>query len=340
MERDVSIVGATGYAGAELCALLARHPRVRLASLFSGPDGERAAFESLHPSLVGRVGPDVAPFSLEALLSEGADLVFLATPHETSAAVAPRLLEAGSVVIDLSGAFRLPHAEDYPRWYRFEHPAPGLLSSAVYGLTEWCDGALAGARLVANPGCYATAVLLALKPLRPLLAEGVPVVCDAMSGVSGAGKRRELAYSFAELSGNVRAYGVGTHRHEPEMRAHLGLAPEAPFAFVPHLLPAVRGILATLHVPLADDATGESVAAAFDAAYRGRPFVTVRTPGDLPDLRSVVGTPRAAVGFSIPRDRRRAVVVCVIDNLLKGAASQAVQNMNRVFGWDETEGLA
>ena len=337
-----AVVGATGYSGAELCALLWRHPRAEIVSVFSSGrgDGRSIPFERLHPLLGGAAGPDAEPFSEKRLAQSRPDVVFLATPNETSAELAPRILELGAKVVDISGAFRLRDAAAYPKWYGFEHPAPSLLDEAVYGLTEWCGGELAGARLVANPGCYPTSVLLALRPVFALLAKGQPLICDSVSGVSGAGKKSEVAYSFSELDGNFKAYGVGVHRHEPEMRQGLGLSEDAPFVFVPHLLPVVRGLLTTLHVSFADPQTQETLAAAYAKAYERAPFVRVRAAGELPELRDVVGTPRADIGFTVLRGGRRGVLVSALDNLLKGAASSAVQNMNRVFGHPETEGLA
>lgn len=337
----VSVVGATGYVGAELVALLARHPGVALSALFSGNGGAARPFASLHRSLAGRSGPAVQSLDVDALLEGAPDVVFLATPHETSAELVPLLLdwEPGLRIVDLSGAFRLACAEDYRGWYGFAHPRPALLAEAVYGLTEWNGEELATARLVANPGCYPTSVLLGLKPLAALLDPSVAVICDCKSGVSGAGKRTELAFSFAELYGNLKAYGAGTHRHEPEMRQQLGLSADAPFVFVPHLLPAVRGILSTLHVAFGRPVAAEEIAEAYAAAYAKCPLIDVCPAGSLPELNSVVGTPRAAIGFILLPGGRRAVVVSVLDNLLKGAASQAVQNLNRMVGCDETMGL-
>ncbi|HEX7614643.1 MAG TPA: N-acetyl-gamma-glutamyl-phosphate reductase [Thermoanaerobaculia bacterium] len=337
----VAVLGAAGYSGAELCVLLARHPHAEIVSVFSSAKKETrpVPFARLHPMLGGTAGPEAGPFSHERLVASRPDVVFLATPNETSAGIAPKILESGAKVIDISGAFRLRQAADYPRWYGFEHPAAALLGEAVYGLTEWCGEELAGARLVANPGCYATSVLLALKPLLSFLAPGEPVICDSKSGVSGAGKRSDVAYSFAELDGNFKAYGVGSHRHEPEMRQELGLPGEAPFVFVPHLLPVVRGILSTLYVSFRPGVSPADVAAAY-ARYHGLPFVSVRPAGELPELNDVVGTPRAEIGFVFLPGGRRGVLVSVIDNLLKGAASQALQNMNRMFGHPETEGLS
>lgn len=341
MGTRVSVVGATGYSGGELCAILARHPRAELAGLFSSGSGKGGdtPFERLHPSLRGRSGPPARPFSVAELLSDRPEVAFLATPNEVSAEAAPPLLEAGVKVIDVSGAYRLRDASLYPAWYGFEHPAPSLLAEAVYGLTEWCGPELDRARLVANPGCYPTSVLLALKPLRELLDLSSPLVCDSKSGVSGAGKKADVAFSFTELAGNFKAYGIGAHRHEPEMRQELGVDADAPFSFVPHLLPVVRGILSTLHVVFARPVTAAEVTAAFEKAYPAAPLVSLLPAGKLPELADVAGTPRAAIGFTLLAGGRRGVVVSAIDNLLKGAASQAVQNFNRLSGYPETEGL-
>jgi N-acetyl-gamma-glutamyl-phosphate reductase len=336
-----SVLGATGYSGGELCAILARHPRVSVASVFSSgkKDAKPVPFARLHPSLGGRRGPAAEAFTLEALAASRPDVVFLATPNETSAEVAASVLALGAKVIDISGAFRLRDAADYPKWYGFEHPSPALLAEAVYGLTEWCGPELSGARLVANPGCYPTSVLLALRPVLSLLEPGAPVVADSKSGVSGAGKKADVAFSFSELAGNFKAYGVGSHRHEPEMRQELGLSGRR--AVRVRRASAAGGerhpLDAPRHVPrrrLARRRRGRI------RALRERPFVSVRPAGDLPDLACVVGTPRAEIGFAVLPGGRRGVIVSAIDNLLKGAASQAVQNMNGVFGFPETEGLA
>ena len=340
MKKRVSIAGATGYSGGELTALLARHPHAEIAGVYSSGAGKETPFGRLHPSHRKTQGPTARPLSVEAVLEGTPDAVFLATPNEVSAEVTAPLVDAGVTVIDLAGSFRLRDAAAYPTWYGFAHPAPGLLSGAVYGLTEWCGDELTGARLVANPGCYPTSVLLAQKPLRPLLDLALPLVCDSKSGVSGAGKKSDLAFSFTELAGNFKAYGVGGHRHEPEMRQELGVPADAPFSFVPHLLPVARGILSTMHVVFSRPVTGGEVSALFEKAYALAPFVSVLPEGSLPELADVVMTPRAAIGFVLKGGGKRAVVVSAIDNLLKGAASQAVQNFNRVFSFPETEGLS
>lgn len=337
--KRVSVVGAAGYVGAELCALLARHNGVKLVGVSSSSEGEEGDFASLHPALARREGPPVQRFQLETLLGNSPDCAFLAIPHETSAQLVPRLLAQGLTVIDLSGAYRLKDVSGYPQWYEFSHPCPELLPDAVYGLTEWCDGRLPGCRLVANPGCYATSILMALKPLTPFLEFQEPLICDSKSGISGAGKRKELSYSFTELSGNFRAYSAGRHRHEPEIRQELGLSTDTPLVFVPHLLPVIRGILSTLYVSFHKPVTVAMVSEAYHRAYVHSPFVQVHPAGELPELKAVVGTPRMEIGFVLLSGGRRAVIISVLDNLLKGAASQAVQNFNHVFGFDETEGL-
>ena len=337
MSTRVCIVGTTGYAGAELAAQLARHGGVSLVGLFSGPGGATVPFAAVHPALRGRSGPEVVPLDRPRLAAAEPELVFLATPTEVSLELVPELLARGIKVIDLSGAFRLRDRAAFERWYGLPHSAPALLAQAAYGLSEWWPPAR-GTALVANPGCYPTATLLGLLPLRDVL-EG-PIVCDAKSGASGAGRTRNPAHSFAELDGDVRAYSLGGHRHEPEMRQGLGLEADAPFTFVPHLLPVVRGLMATIHVGFRAPMTTSDVAALFAARYADDPVVGVRSAGEAPALRDVVGTPRAEIGFAVAPGGRRAVIVSVIDNLLKGAASQAVQNMNHVLGFAPIEGLA
>ncbi len=338
--KVVSIVGASGYVGAELCALLSGHPKVRLVGLFSNSEGEPKTFESLHPALVGKEGPSIQQFEIKKLLADSPDCVFLATPSEVSAELVPLLLEKGITVIDLSGAYRLKTAEQYLRWYGFSHPQPTLLAEAIYGLTEWCCENLNGTRLIANPGCYPTSVLLALKPLSAIIDFSQPLICDCKSGVSGAGKRKDFSYSFGEISDNFKAYCAGVHRHEVEIRQELGLPAEAPFLFVPHLLPVFRGIFSTIYVTLQKHTTAEEITETYSRAYCNSTFVRVRPEGKLPELKDVAGTPRVEIGFILLANGRRMVIVSVLDNLLKGAASQAVQNFNWLFGFDETEGLA
>ena len=312
----VAIVGATGYAGVELSSILSHHKGAKLVGTFD------------------------SKFTIEALNAVTPEVVFLATPNEVSAEVAPKLVEAGMRVIDLSGAFRLKDENLYPTWYGFKHEKPALLEEAVYGLTEWCNGELKKARLVANPGCYPTSVLLALRPLTYLIDRDQPVICDSKSGVSGAGKKSDLAYSFTELFGNFKAYVVGQHRHEPEIRQGLKLGDRTTLVFVPHLLPTARGILSTIHVGFTRPISNEEMTEFYANAYANAPFVKVLPAGELPELKNVVNRNHAEIGFQLLQGGRRAVIVSVIDNLLKGAASQAVQNFNRMYGFSEAEGLA
>jgi N-acetyl-gamma-glutamyl-phosphate reductase len=312
----VAIAGATGYAGAELQKLLARHQFAKISAAFSSES-----------------------FSVDAVIESEAEVVFLATPNEVSAEVAPALLDRGMKVIDLSGAFRLGEPGLYPSWYGFAHARPELLGEAVYGLPEWCNGELKKARLIANPGCYPTSILLALRPVAYLIDRTQPVICDAKSGVSGAGKKSDVAYSFTELFGNFKAYGVGQHRHEPEIRQGLHLGERATLVFVPHLLPTDRGIYSTMHIGFTHAVSAEELSAIYANAYANAPFVRVLAPGVMPELKDVVNTPFCELGFTLLNGGRRAVIVSVIDNLLKGAASQAVQNFNRMQGYAETEGL-
>lgn len=313
---SVAVAGATGYAGMELVRILGKHAHGELVAKFSGES-----------------------FSVAAVVASGAEVVFLATPNEVSAEAAPQLLDAGVKVIDLSGAFRLGEPSLYPSWYGFAHHRPELLAEAVYGLPEWCNGELKKARLVANPGCYPTSILLALRPITYLIDRTQPVICDAKSGVSGAGKKADVAYSFTELFGNFKAYGVGTHRHEPEIRQGLHLGERTPLVFVPHLIPTPRGIYSTMHVGFTHSVSEDELANLYASAYADKPFVKILPAGNVPELKDVVNTPYAEIGFTLLQGGRRAVIVSVIDNLLKGAASQAVQNFNRMCGYAETEGL-
>jgi N-acetyl-gamma-glutamyl-phosphate reductase len=329
----VAVVGASGFTGKECLRLLAQHPSVDRVLAMSGR--ERA--EGKPVSYAGALQePPLAPF--DAALLRGLDAVFLCTPHEASAELAADLCEEVRTVIDLSAAYRLADPGLYPAHYAFEHPHPDLLPRAVYGLTEWARPALRGAALIANPGCYVTSVLL---PLKALVAKGcldptADVIADCKSGVSGAGKTLGPSTHFAAVHDDFRAYAVGQHRHEPEIRAH---APGARVYFTPHLLPVFRGILATLHVRPARGLGAGDLRAALRAHYEGEPFVAVHDEADgLPCLSQVQGSNRCHIGVAAHDDR--AVVVSCLDNLIKGASGQAVQNMNVALGLPETHGLS
>jgi N-acetyl-gamma-glutamyl-phosphate reductase len=325
----IAVIGATGFAGQELVRLLARHPRVTLAMATAS---QAASAPRRLPALARLWDGEVRPLDLAAVAT-GADAAFLALPEAASAEVGPRLLEAGLRVVDLSGAFRLRHASARTRWY----PAtPALPDGIAYGLTEFEKEAIHDARLVANPGCYPTASLLALLPLQNagLLAADGDIVIDAKSGISGAGKAATERTHFSENHGSVAAYGAFGHRHTPEMEQAL----RRTVTFVPHLVPLDRGILASNYVRLAPGVTTAAVTRAFEQAYAAAPFVRL-TGSDLPEIKHVAWTNFCDIGWKVDEAHGRALVVSVIDNLVKGAAGSAVQNLNVMCGFDECAGL-
>jgi N-acetyl-gamma-glutamyl-phosphate reductase len=323
----VGIAGATGYAGQELVRILARHPAVRLTTAMSS-----AATSTARPlPALARIWDGaVVPLDVDQLVRD-ADIVFLALPEAASAELAPQLLERGRRVIDLSGAFRIRGDADRRRWY----PATATLpAGTVYGFSEGRQAAIADARLVSNPGCYPTAALLALAPLSAAGVLEGPIVVDAKSGISGAGKAPSDRTHFSENHGSVAAYGVFSHRHAAEIEQELS----APVTFVPHLVPLDRGILETIYASLRHGTTAAQVAEVLQAAYATAPFV--RLTGDtLPEIKHVAHTNFCDIGWKVDEERRRIVLVAVIDNLVKGAAGSAVQNLNILLGLDERTGL-
>lgn len=337
-----AVLGATGYAGREVLTLLARHPRVRVTALMSsGRDGKKAfPIEQSHLSLRGRFAVPCGALDLEDLATAEPEVVFLATPHETSHDIVPPLLAAGIRIVDLSGAYRLKDATAYARWYGFAHEAAEALAEAVYGLPELAGPAIAKARLVANPGCYATSAILALAPLLKSgwvdVARGI--IADSKSGASGAGRSPSDKLHFAEVNENCRAYGLFHHRHVPEMLQALQLDAES-FTFSPHLLPITRGILSTVYVRLARPAEREEVENLFTQFYAPAPLVRVYTGGALPEISAVANTPYADLGFALDAASGRLIIISALDNLGKGAASQAIQNMNLMFGFPQETGL-
>lgn len=328
--RSIAILGASGYSGVELTRLAALHPDLDLQVCSSDRwIGQSVAARTGVPSEVRYVSPDRA---IELAL--GCSLVFCATPAEVSHDAVPRLVastSSGPVVIDLSGAFRLRDACAYARHYGFTHRHERLLQQAVYGLPELGRAAIAGAKLIANPGCYATAIQLAFAPIRAF-ARG-PFVVDAVSGVTGAGRKATEEMSFAEIYGDVRAYRTLRHQHAPEIAQGL----QAPVTFVPHLVPLARGILATCHAEVPGNVSDEDIAAAFAERYANEPFVEVAASADAVAIHDVVGTNRCKLGWT--RQDDRLVVVAALDNLVKGAAGQAMQNANLALGLAETMGL-
>ncbi|HEX5481390.1 MAG TPA: N-acetyl-gamma-glutamyl-phosphate reductase [Terriglobia bacterium] len=338
----VAVAGATGYAGGELIAILARHPGAKIVRLMSSGRGgsEARPVSDSHPALRGVALVPVSPLNLEALHPADVDLVFLATPHEASLELGPQLLNLGLRVVDLSGAFRLKDASLYPRWYGFEHHAAPALAEAVYGLPELNAPAIRQARLVANPGCYPTSAVLGLAPLLQagMIDVEAGIICDAKSGATGAGRSLKDDLLFSSVNENCRAYGAFKHRHTPEMLQALNLSGEN-FTFTPHLLPLNRGLLSTIYVRLRRSSEREEVVRIFQDFYAGAPLVRVYEDGKLPEIQAVANTQYADIGFAMESSSRRLVIVSAIDNLGKGAAGQAVQNMNLMMGWAEDAAL-
>jgi N-acetyl-gamma-glutamyl-phosphate reductase len=323
----VGIVGFSGYSGAELVSILSRHPDVEPVLLEHREAEDR-------PRPINYQGPRRLP------ISEKLPLVFLATPPEVSLDLTPGLLDAGSKVIDLSGAFRLGTLENYQRWYKSKHPHPELLAEAVYGLPEFYRDKIAGKRLISNPGCYPTAANLAL---RPLLEAGVidrqaGIVCDAKSGVSGAGRKPSLKTSFVEVTENFSAYAVLEHRHVPEILRTSGLE-ERELSFTAQLIPIERGILETIYFRATEGLNELKVTKIYLQRFLNDHFVRIYPAGQFPDLRAVARTNFCDIGVRVDESTGRAVVVSAIDNLVKGAAGMAVQNMNLALGFPETAGL-
>jgi N-acetyl-gamma-glutamyl-phosphate reductase len=324
---EAAVVGASGYAGQELCKLLLGHPSIELKAVHSARPGAAAGDAPVAGAPMQSV--------LQADSFKGLDAVFLCTPHGVATPHVRAALDAGAHVVDLSADLRLKNQVAWEAAYGQPHPATDLLDAAVYGLVEHNRESIKGSRLVANPGCYPTSVLLPLLPLfeAQQISSTGPIIADAKSGVSGAGKAPTDTTLYHNVVENFRAYGVGTHRHAPEIAEH---ADCDRIVFVPHLLPCFRGILTTLYLPPAAGATEDSARAALAQAYAGEPLVKVLESG-IPALRDVQNSPRCHMGVASANGS--LVVVSVIDNLLKGAASQALQNMNLMLGLDEVEGL-
>ena len=333
MTTPVGIVGFRGYSGAELVGILERHPHVEPVLLeHRDAEGE--------PRPLGHPGPRREPFTSDAVRAAGLQVVFLATPPDASLEATPPLLEAGVKVIDLSGAYRLGTVENYQRWYKEPHSQPELLAEATYGLPEFYREQIPGARLISNPGCYPTAANLAIKPLvdAGVVVREAGIVCDAKSGVSGAGRKPSLKTSFCEVTDNYSVYSVLNHRHVPEVLRTSGLD-EGELSFTAQLLPIDRGILETIYFRAQGLASAADLLAVYQKAYADEPFVRLYAPGQGPDLRAVTRTNFCDIGVHYDPNTGRAVVIAAIDNLVKGAAGQAVQNMNLLLGFPETSGL-
>lgn len=336
----VGVLGATGYAGIETVRILTCHPEVKITKLISKSFAGKKISE-VYPSL-----KNICDIECETLdvddIAKNCDVVFTALPHGASKTIIPEIYNRGIKIIDLSGDFRYDSKEVYEKWYGEPHSAPEILEKSVYGLCEIHRDKIKDATIVGNPGCYTTCSILALYPL---LKSGVVkkdnIIIDAKSGVSGAGRTEKLPYSFCECTENMKAYKIATHRHTSEIEQELSHAAgeEVMVSFTPHLIPLKRGILSTCYANLEKDITDDEVYEVFAKFFENEHFVRVLKPGSLPETKNVAGSNFVEIGFKIDKRLKRIVVSSAIDNLFKGAAGQAVQNMNIMFGLNENTGI-
>lgn len=333
----IGIIGAAGYSGAELIKLLLAHPEAEIAKLF-GHSTVGSRIDQVHTALRGMISLEIEEFNKESLA--GLDLVFVALPSGQSTKVIAEAYETDVKIIDIGGDFRLSNVTDYAKYYKHDHSAINLLGEAVYGLSEWNETEIVNAKLIANPGCYPTSVLL---PLIPLLKENVidgdSINIVSYSGTSGAGKTLSQNMLYSEVNESVRAYKVGNHQHIPEIKQYLekfsGTA--AQFSFIPHLLPATRGIYTTIHTKVSSGITDAEIKNVFEKAYNNKPFIRLIAP-EIPELKDIHHTNFCDISWKL-LGNDTLVIFSTIDNLVKGAAGQAIQNMNIMFGFEQTEGL-
>jgi N-acetyl-gamma-glutamyl-phosphate reductase len=335
----VAIVGASGYTGLELIRLLLRHPEVKITCITSRQNAG-SSVSSVFPTLLDRIDLIFDPVDIDLIVSR-ADFIFTALPHKAAMEVIPGFLQAGKKVVDLSADYRLRDVAVYEQWYQ-PHSSPELVAEAAYGLPEIYRSRIRGARLVANPGCYPTSVALALAPLiKNELIDLDSLIVDSKSGASGAGRSAKLGSLYCEVNEGFKAYGVGAHRHTPEIEQTLGHLAGKPVvvSFTPHLLPINRGILSTCYATLTEPRLTGELVKLFQDYYRDEKFVRIHPEGELPNVAFVRGSNYCNIGLVSDPRTGRVIVVSVIDNLLKGASGQAVQNMNLMQGWDEGRGL-
>lgn len=340
MKIRVGIAGVTGYTGSELLRILVNHPDVEITCITS-ETYQGKNISAVHHQFRGLIDQQCRPLDPELLVKE-TDLVFTALPHGRSCAVVPYLLEKGKKVIDLSADFRLKDPGLYERWYGWEHPAPELLKKAVYGIPELNRQTIGSADLVANPGCYPTSVILALAPLlRQNIIDSGTIIIDSKSGVSGAGRVPKQDYHFPECTENFKAYKVVGHQHTPEIEQELGIIAGEPLviSFTPHLVPMKRGILSTIYVKPKEVIEEKNLAELYTEAYRGEVFIRILEPPALPETRFVCGSNFCDLSFRVDKRSNNVILISAIDNLVKGASGQAVQNMNVLFQWPEHRGL-
>ena len=334
---QIGVVGATGYTGEELVEVLLKNPEVEITSLSALVDKE-VDFAEMYPKFAKKISLVCRNLDIEKV-AENSDLVFLALPHTVSMKIAPEFLKKGKRVIDLSADYRLP-ADTYRKWYATEHSDNENLKKAVYGLPELNREKIKSADLVANPGCYPTGVILALLPvIRQAREAGIPIIVDAKTGATGAGRKASIPLSYGEIDENFKSYKANEHQHMPEMELVLSGAcgADVKLNFVPHLLPIRRGILSTIYLPHKGLPGEKDLIKLYQDRYSSEPFVRIRPLGGMPELQDVVGSNFCDIGIKVARNM--LIIVSVIDNLLKGASGQAVQNMNIMLGLDEKTGL-
>lgn len=336
---NVGIVGISGYSGGLALELLLNHPKVRVS--YVSANNTQGRISEIWPKLSGRTRLVCEPFDPVKAIKL-CEVIFLAVPHTVSMQITPKLLTAGVRVIDLSGDYRLKRAAEYKKWYGTGHTDVPNLAKAVYGLPEFYREDIRKAKLISNPGCYPTAALLALAPLTTASAKTIEsITIDAKSGVTGAGRKVKLPLSFGEVNENFKAYKPLHHQHVPEMELYLSRIAGKDFTldFVPHLLPVNCGILETIYVRLRAKITLAAVHKMYARFYKKEIFVRILEPGQQPELKNVVGTNYCDIGLATSRDNRLVVVTSAIDNLMKGASGQAVQNLNIMYGFNEEEGI-
>ncbi len=336
----VGIIGASGYTGRELIKILLKHPEVRIAHLTS-ETYKGKMISDVHNTLAQFINKRFESLSTEKVAGDS-DLIFIALPHGKAQKPVAEFLNKGKKVIDLSADYRLKSKSLYERWYGLKHSYPHLLKGAVYGLPEIYREEIEKSSLIANPGCYPTGVILGLAPIMTYgLGDGNSIVIDAKSGVSGAGRRLDIAYHFSECHENLTPYSVGKHRHIPEIEQELSKISKEKvvISFTPHLVPMDRGILSTIYVNLKKETSLNKLWSFYKEYYRKAPFVQILPKSNFPEIRNVVGTNFCEIGLMVDERTNRMIIITAIDNLVKGASGQAVQNMNLMFGFRETEAL-
>lgn len=337
----VSVLGATGYAGIELVRLLSSHKEVEITNLVSKSFAGKKLSE-IYPNFASILDIELTDLDIEKVVKES-DVVFTALPHGASKEVIPALFKSGVKVIDLSGDFRYNDIEVYEKWYGEPHSSPEVLKESVYGLCELHREKIKNASLIGNPGCYTTCSILGAAPLlNSKIIDEDSVIIDAKSGVTGAGRSTNLDYSFCECTENMKAYKIATHRHTSEIEQELSkfASKDIMVSFTPHLVPLKRGILATIYANLTKSVTDEEIYEIYKEFYKGEQFVRIYEPGKLPETNHVAGSNFVDIGFKVDKRLKRVIITSAIDNVVKGAAGQAVQNMNIMFGFSENEGIS